>query len=120
MTDQTTYTHDPQGLVFIRSLHQQTNTIHYRALALEDILPAIRHAVDTDCFDHLHFHLVRTDQRVRDDGEVFHKYAPLPVVMDKDKSTLKWFMYAAREEIDNALAASNLKPKKSFLGRLFN
>lgn len=116
----TNYIHDPQGLVFLRSLNQQTNTIHYRALDLEDILPAIRHAVESDDWDHLHFHLVRTDQRVRDDGEVFHKYAPLPVVMGKDKSTLKWFMYAAREEIDNALAASNLKPKKSFLGRLFN
>lgn len=116
----TNYTHDEEGLVFLRSLNQQTNTIHYRALPLEDILPAIRHAVDTDDWDHLYFHLVRTDQRVRDNGEVWHKYAPLPVVMDKDKSTLKWFMYAAREEIDNALAASNLKPKKSFLGRLFN
>lgn len=116
----TNYTHDEEGLVFLRSLNQQTNTIHYRALALEDILPAIRHAVEFDYWGHLHFHLIRTDQRVRDDGEVFHKYAPLPVVMDKDKSTLRWFMYAAREEIDNALAASNLKPKKSFLGRLFN
>ena len=116
----TNYTHDEEGLVFLRSLNQQTNTIHYRALPLEDILPAVRHAVESDDWDHLHFHLVRTDQRVRDNEEVWHKYAPLPVVMAADKSTLKWFMYAAREEIDNALAASNLKPKKSFLGRLFN
>ena len=115
----TTYTHDEEGLVFLRSLNQTTNTIHYRALPLEEVLPAIRHAVESDDWDHLHFHLVRTDQRVRDNGEVWHKYAPLPVVMAADKSSLKWFMYAAREEIDKALAASTT-PKKSFLGRLFN
>ena len=114
----TNYTHDPQGLVFIRSLNQTTNTIHYRALPLEEVLPAIRHAVETDCFDPLFFHLVRTDQRVRDNGEVWHKYAPLPVVMAADKSTLKWFMYAAREEIDNALAASEPR-KQGFLRNLF-
>ena len=114
----TNYTHDEEGLVFLRSLNQTTNTIHYRALPLEDILPAIRHAVEADDWDHLYFHLVRTDQRVRDDGEVFHKYAPLPVVMAADKSSLKWFMYAAREEIDNALAASEPR-KQGFLRNLF-
>lgn len=116
----TTYTHDPQGLVFLRSLNQQTNTIHYRALDEVSLIPAIQYALETDDWNALFFHLVRIDKRVRDDGEVWHKYAPLPVVMAADKSSLKWFMYAAREEIDKALAASNLKPKKSFLGRLFN
>ena len=114
----TNYTHDEEGLVFLRSLNQQTNTIHYRALPLEEVIPAIRHAVEADDWDHLHFHLVRTDQRVRDNGEVWHKYAPLPVVMAADKSSLKWFMYAAREEIDNALAASEPR-KQGFLRNLF-
>jgi hypothetical protein len=114
----TTYTHDEEGLIFLRSLNPATNVIHYRALPLAEVLPAIRHAAGAQTWGAVYYHLVRTAHRVRDDGEVFHKYAPLPVIMDADKSTLQWYMHAAREEIEAALAAS--QPKKSFLGRLFN
>ncbi len=96
----TNYTHDEEGLVFLRSRNQQTNTIHYRALDEVSLIPAIQYALETDDWNALFFHLVRTDKRVRDDGEVFHKYAPLPVVLGSERSELAWFMFEAREKLE--------------------
>lgn len=112
------YTHDPYGLLF-EKLQVSSSRTHYQMVSSDELRERIKDAMSTGDYSSVWYILVRTTELMQvGDGEVYGRYCPLEVVLERTP----YFAVEAKEHILEWLAESsqpaNVNPKPSFLRRL--
>ena len=109
------YTHDPYGLLFEKLQVSSTRT-HYQMVDSDELIDRIRDAMATGDYSEVQYILVRTaDLMQLEDGEIYGRYCPLEVVLERTP----YFAVEAKEHILEWISPpENAKPKRSFLRRL--
>ena len=77
------YTHDSEGLLF-EKLQVSSFQTHYSAADSEELKEMVRYALDFGDYSAVNFILVRTTELMQmEDGEIYGRYCPLEVVMER-------------------------------------
>ena len=111
------YTHDTEGLLFDKLQVSGVQT-HYACADSEELKEKVRYAMDFGDYREVQFILVRTTELMQlDDGEVYGRYCPLEVVLERTphyaveakQKVLQWLSEKPQETISQPTKPSLLR-----------